>query len=68
MIADVHRHIQAERKLSEQLADFAGRWVAVRDHAVVAYAKTDSGLLKEIEGQRVDRVFRVPSAPGAALL
>jgi hypothetical protein len=47
----VAEQVQAERELGETLADFAGKWVAVRDYEVMASADSLGGLLEQIEGE-----------------
>ena len=66
-VADLSRHVEAEKELSDELRKYAGQWVAIRDHAVVANAASPEELLAKIEGQRIDRRFRV-SEEGPALL
>ena len=66
-VIELNRHLQAEKGLSDQLKKYAGRWVAVRNHEVVADAETAAELLGKTEGQRIDRRFRV-SETGSALL
>jgi uncharacterized protein DUF5678 len=59
-MAEVLREqVQAERQLSHELERFVGRWVAVRNHAVVGDAETLDELLEEIEPESVESVFEV---------
>lgn len=63
----VAAQISAEEQLAQTLEQFAGRWVAVRDHAVVANSATLEGLLEQIEeaGEELE-VFQVAEDPHAA--
>ena len=59
-VAEVlHREVQAERALSDALGRYAGRWVAVRDHQVVADAETLPELMELIDSDDVEAVFEV---------
>ncbi|HEX4344167.1 MAG TPA: DUF5678 domain-containing protein [Solirubrobacteraceae bacterium] len=51
--------VRAEEKLSEALEEFAGDWVAVREHAVVAHASGLEELLDEIKDTEVEAFFQV---------
>jgi hypothetical protein len=57
---------RADEEFAEQLKQYAGRWVAVCDRAVVESAYTLDELLECVEGQqqRVE-VFQVPEHPDA---
>lgn len=46
----VAEQIAAETELNDRLASYAGRWVALRDHQIVA----DAATLKELHGQIED--------------
>ncbi len=63
-VQELEREITAEEKLAAELENFAGKWVAVRDHAVIDSADTLSDLIERIEGQEVERVFEVPAQSG----
>jgi hypothetical protein len=52
--------VQAEKRLAGTLNEFAGQWVAVRDHSVADHSDTLRGLLDRIDTKSVDRIFEVP--------
>jgi len=52
--------VQAERRLSHRFADFKGRWVAVRDHDVVAAADSLDELVEMIDDDQIEFVVEVP--------
>jgi hypothetical protein len=54
------QQIEAEEQLRARLDDYADRWVAVRDHEVVAEAESASALLERLEPREVDGIFEVP--------
>jgi hypothetical protein len=60
----VAAQVAAEEKLSEVLRQFAGRWVAVRNHEVVANAETLQELRLLVGDDAVDAVFEVPDETG----
>ncbi len=63
----VAEQVSAEEALAATLDRFAGRWVAVRNHRVVADDKTLEGLLDTIEDQSEDvEIFQVAIDPHAA--
>jgi Family of unknown function (DUF5678) len=59
--------VRAERRLSHRLADFKGRWVAVRDHEVVADANSLDELVELVDENQIEFVVEVPEerAPAA---
>jgi hypothetical protein len=68
-VAEFERHIKLERRLSSELEQYAGQWVAVRDHIVIAHADTAEKLDDQLRGEgRPYRTFRVASGAGATLL
>jgi hypothetical protein len=68
-VADRHRHIEREREFAESLEKFAGQWVAVRHHKVIASASTPEKLDERLVGQeQPDRTFRVTRGTGVTLL
>jgi Family of unknown function (DUF5678) len=68
-VAERHRQIEREREFAESLEKFAGQWVAVRDHKVIANAATPEKLDERLAGQeQPDRTFRVTRGAGATLL
>jgi hypothetical protein len=63
----VAEQVRAEEFLGQELFQYAGRWVAVVDHAVIQDADTLDELLERIEGQEEQaQVFRVPENPSVA--
>lgn len=67
-MAVVDRRIEAQKELSRALRKYAGQWVAVRGNEVVAHAKTAEAVRERTADQKIDRVFRVPTSKGSALL
>jgi hypothetical protein len=56
----VAERIQAEESLGKMLDAYAGEWVAVREHSVIAHAPTLDALLEQVEEQEEGvEVFRV---------
>jgi hypothetical protein len=68
-VAELERHIKLERRLSSELEQYAGQWVAVRDHTVIAHAESAKQLDDELRGEDPPyRTFRVARGAGATLL
>jgi hypothetical protein len=67
-VAEINRALEAERKLGTALNDYAGQWVGVCDHKVVANAATLGELVEQIEasGKTKVEVINVPSDTSAA--
>ena len=64
---NVTKVLAAEEKLAANLNDYAGEWVAIRDHDVVCHARTLRGLLAATETQDIegiDRILEVSTASG----
>jgi hypothetical protein len=57
---ELTRFQEAEEALSVPLARYVGRWVAVRDHNVIADAATPAELLERVQGQKYEAMFQVP--------
>lgn len=57
----LQEHVRAEVRLSRRLAEFKGKWVAVRNHEVVDDADTLDELVERVETDEVDAVFAVPT-------
>lgn len=55
----VAEQVNAEHRLSALLEQYAGEWVAVRQHAVVAHALDLEDLLEQIKDIEVDGFFQV---------
>ena len=51
--------LEAEKSLGQSFPNYAGQWVAVRDHAVVEHAPSLNGLLGRVDPARVDRIQHV---------
>jgi hypothetical protein len=67
-LAEVLRQqVTAERDLSKRLLEYAGEWVAVREHKVVAHAPSLEQLM-ELVGDKPEEtveVFEVSTEPEA---
>jgi hypothetical protein len=61
--AELKKAVNAERRLSQRFDEFKGEWIAIRDHKIVAHAKTISDLVGEVRDdlERLDRIQRVPT-------
>ncbi len=57
--AELSRFQEAEEALSVPLAKYVGRWVAVRDHEVIADAATPAELLELVQDQEYEAMFEV---------
>ena len=57
--AEMTRFQEAEEALSVPLARYVGRWVAVRDHQVIADAATPAELLELVQDQEYEAMFEV---------
>lgn len=60
MTAELKSFQEAEEALRVRLADYAGRWVAVRDHMVIADAATPAKLLERLGETKYEAIFEVP--------
>lgn len=60
---EADRAIQAELVLGDELAQYAGEWVAVYGHHVVAHANTLRELSDQIEQEEIEAegAFQVPT-------
>jgi hypothetical protein len=58
-VAELIRFQDAEEALSVPLAKYVGRWVAVRDHQVIADAATPVELLELVRDQEYEAMFEV---------
>lgn len=65
--AEVEKNIRAEQGLSQKLQAYAGRWVVIYCHEVVASGKTPAEALEKAP-DKFDRILRVAPTAGAALL
>jgi hypothetical protein len=67
--AKLEKHIAQERELAETLEHYAGQWVAVREHRVIAHAASPQKLYEQLAGEVQNyRTFRVTSGAGVTLL
>jgi hypothetical protein len=57
--------LRAEEVLAEELAGYAGLWVAVRDHNVVASANSLGELVDRVNPEGLDRILEVSKEPTA---
>jgi hypothetical protein len=57
----LQEQVRAEVRLGRLLAQYRGRWVAVRNHEVVEDADTLDELVDRVETDSVDAVFAVPA-------
>jgi hypothetical protein len=67
-VAEISRALEAEGRLATELAAYVGKWVAIRNHAVVSAADTLRDLLNRIDPAQVDRILEVTEAPGSSCL
>lgn len=58
-VAELSRFQEAEEALRVPLAKYVGRWVAVRDHKVIADAATPAELLELVRDQEYEAMFEV---------
>lgn len=67
---EIQQAITAEETLGETLSDYAGQWVAVRDHRVVSHAATLNALLERVEPElsSLERIFEVVEPGGICFL
>ncbi len=67
-VAEINKALKAERELGTILNDYAGKWVGVSEHEVVASAVTLGELVEQIEasGKTDVEVIQVPEDTSAA--
>jgi hypothetical protein len=67
-VAEINKALEAERELGVSLDQYAGEWVGVCDHEIVANAATLGELVEQLEasGKTEVEVIQVPKDPGAA--
>jgi hypothetical protein len=65
-VAELTKELEAEQALGSELEKYAGQWVAVKDHTVVAHATTLQGLLEQVTEDEDTVVLRVPEDPNTA--
>ncbi len=62
----IQDHVRAEEQLGLDLIQYAGRWVAVEDHKVVADNENLEHLVAGLNGQGdTAKIFRVREDPAA---
>jgi len=62
----IQERVRAEEELGLKLVQYAGRWVAVEDHDVIADETNLESLLGRRDGQRATaRIFQVPTGPAS---
>lgn len=61
----LEEEVRAEEVLSQRLGEYAGEWVAVRNHKVVAHKETLNALMDEIDANQVEGIFQVPEDKNA---
>lgn len=60
----IEKELEAERQLAQELVDYVGMWVAVRDHHVVASSRSLAKLLEQANlHEDVTGVFQVFEGP-----
>ena len=63
------QRVQAEEDFGLQLMQYAGQWVAVLDHNIVATDEHLGPLVDRLNGQRDSaEIFQVPKDHGSACL
>jgi Family of unknown function (DUF5678) len=68
-VAEIDKQqLEAERRLSVALDDYAGEWVGICDHSVVVHAATLGELVERIKAAQIEEVevLQVPEDPNAA--
>jgi len=63
-VAELREFQEAEGALSVRLERYAGKWVAVRDHEVIAAADSPSELIEQLRGQEYEAMFGFPEHGG----
>jgi hypothetical protein len=61
-VQELERAVEAEERLSHELEQYTGKWVAIAGHSVVAHADTLEDLLGQIADEEVERIQQVPAA------
>jgi hypothetical protein len=64
---NTHEHARAEEALGSDLVQYAGLWVAVEDHAVIADDPDLGNLVGRLNGQRdTAEIFKVREDPASS--
>jgi hypothetical protein len=67
--AELHTALESEEVLAQELAGYAGLWVAVdKDRSIVDSATTLEELLTRVDAGGLDRILEVPREPVEACL
>lgn len=66
--SELDRALRAEEVLAKELAEYAGRWVAILDRAIIASASSLEDLLDRVDPEGLDRILQVSREPVAACL
>jgi len=67
--AELNAALEAEEVLAQELAGYAGRWVAVgKDRSIVDSANTIEELLTRVDPGGLDRILEVSREPIEACL
>ncbi|HXR60887.1 MAG TPA: DUF5678 domain-containing protein [Solirubrobacterales bacterium] len=56
---DINAALRAEEILAQELAEYPGHWVAIRDRRIVASANTLEELLENVDPGGLDRIVEV---------
>jgi hypothetical protein len=59
--ASIDQQVEAEEQLRSRLHEYAGKWVAVRDHEIVTDAESAGALLEKVGAEDIDGIFEVPA-------
>ncbi|MGH2974737.1 MAG: DUF5678 domain-containing protein [Solirubrobacterales bacterium] len=62
---ELDQALRAEEVLAQELAEYAGRWVAIKDRSVVAIANSLDALLERVDPAGLDRILEVSEEPTA---
>lgn len=66
--AELTRALQAEEVLAQELPEYAGRWVAIKDRRIVDFADTLEELTDRVDPGGLDRIIEVPRETVASCL
>jgi len=65
---ELDQALRAEEVLAQELAKYAGRWVAIKDRTVVAIANSLDSLLERVDPAGLDRILEVSDDAAAGCL
>lgn len=64
--AELNRALKAEEVLAQELSEYAGCWVAIRNRSVIASANSLEDLLDRVpDPEGLDRILEVAEQPVA---